>query len=423
MSTTLPFLAQVLAQNPGGAPQTSWSFTQFLTSTALGLLGLLLGGLIQRWLARGKPSLQVTSIGFAGSPEFIKVEDELITLSEKDSYGTTLRKYEPFSTLVSRHRSSAEQVERHREAIRLCEEWLEQSPAQGETTDPVMCLSIEALRKHPLALSETVCGALIGHCRRGDLTTPPVPRSVVARCQDVAILAETDDDIHVSMGSFGIIFPKKGVPNEKRKEDVRLLADSLAKGVSQNLRFYVHQFVTQAKASVLVLLELKEKLEQAMLPDARISVVASIYNTGRSAITLQPHLGLKILHQDFKTKAFILAHNPVPANRQATDVPAQEDQKPRGRHVIVQAFLPETSSTPYISIAPGQFYEAHLLATSPLGAENGKSLMQIYGTGLLSCQIVAVTASGDAVWSTPTAFSSAVTDMLRKNLEELVKGR
>lgn len=422
MSTGFLTLAFILTQESGNvAAQPSWSLTQIIASAIIGLVSLITGGLIQKWLMRGRPSLQITSIGFSGSSEFIKIDDTLITQTEKDSYGETLRKYEPFSVLKSRQRQSAEYIERLRAAIPLCEEWIEKAAG----SNPATCLNLGALKRHPYMLDDIVRTVLIGMCRRGEIGAPPLSIGDIANYHIVAPLSEASGgkDLHVSLGRFGVIFPSEQMPNDLRKADLRLLAESFSKGVAENLHFYTTRFVEQSTADSLLLRELTQTLERAMLPNAHISVVASIYNVGGGAITLRPHLGLRILHNDLRDTTFILSHTPGPSNPQGAVRAAPEDSTQRGRHVVVQPFLPETTSAPYISIAPGQAYEARLLATAPLGEKPGKSLMKIYDTSLLRCQIVAITVSGQAVWSTPSVFSGAVTDASRNEIESLVKGK
>ena len=94
--------------------------------------------------------------------------------------------------------------------------------------------------------------------------------------------------------------------------------------------------------------------------------------------------------------------------------------KPRGKHVVVEGILPETSTAPYVTVAPGQACEVRLVATEPLGKENGEKLRAIYNTGLLKCQMVCQTVSGSRIWSTPTDFSIGVTQESRQNLKKIL---
>ena len=163
----------------------------------------------------------------------------------------------------------------------------------------------------------------------------------------------------------------RDVDSETLLNGIELLAESFARGIRENLIYFTKRFVEESKKEILALRELRDQLERTLVPEAHLTVVASFYNSGHSAATIRPHMGLRILHDKLKGEVFILSNTRSEKKEDAADalvklIGVNKGVKRRGRHVVVEGILPETSAAPYITIAPGQACEARLVATEPL---------------------------------------------------------
>ena len=422
-------LAQT-AQTAGGAALAVPLTDKIVSAVAALLFSGVGGALFQRWLARAKPRFEITSIGFTGTQGLIRLDDDLLSRSIRDSWGPTLRRYEPYDELMERDRKTAETAERLKKALSIAEEWLEANPS-GLNKEAPTCLGLDEIKKHPFVRDTIIATKLNGLCRRNEIGSIPYSLETVQKSPRLTDLTMRlkKEEWYLFLGKFGVIIPFKDVDGEARLKDIELLAESFARGIRENLIYYTKRFVDESRNDLLALGELNEHLALTMVPEAHLSVVVSFYNSGNSAATIRPHMGLRILHDRLKDEAFIMSNIRIEKNAESTEMllkllDANASDKRRGRHVVVEGILPETNTAPYLTIAPGQSCEARLVATEPLGKENGESLRAIYKTGLLKCQVVCQTVSGNNIWSSPAEFSSSVTQESRQNLQKILsKGK
>ena len=172
-------------------------------STILGCFGAV----FQRWLARAKPRFEITSIGFTGMQGLIRIDDNLISRTNRDNWGPMLRRFEPYDELIERERTAAETAERLTKAVSIAEDWLEQYPARGIKEIPT-CLELDEVKKHPY-MRETIIGAvLMGLCRRNETGTAPHSLESVLNCSRLAYLTKRDkkEEWYLFLDRFGITF-------------------------------------------------------------------------------------------------------------------------------------------------------------------------------------------------------------------------
>lgn len=385
------------------------------------------GALFQRWLARAMPRFEITSIGFTGTPNLIRIDDELLSLSIRDNWGPTLRRYEPYDELMERDRAAAETAERLKKALALAEEWLDKyRPTNPKPENPI-CVDFNEINKYPISQEPIIGNIWRGLCRTNEIGEIPYPLEAVRRLPRLAELTKNDkkETWCLSLGKFAIMFPFKDVDGEARLGDIELLAESFARGIRENLVHYTKRVVDASTNDLLALAQLREKLAQTLVPEAHLCVIASFYNSGSSAATIRPHMALRILHDRLKDEAFIMSNTRTDKKEEAVGlllklIDANGANKPRGKHVVVEGILPETSTAPYVTVAPGQACEVRLVATEPLGKENGEKLRAIYNAGILKCQMVCQTVAGNRIWSTPTDFSIGVSQESRQNLKKIL---
>jgi hypothetical protein len=377
-------------------------------------LSVILGAFFQRWLSRAKPTFIIRAVGFQGSEKLIKLPDKLISLSD-NPWLYQLKTYSSFEDLIMAHKNALESIERLRIAIPLAANWVKEN-----SNDKMLAVSFAEIKKHPFVNSGTINGRIIGMVKRNELQKAPISSlDEIQKYERVTDLKHTKEawilDLEERMANFKF----DEVDSDNRMKDLEICAESFARGIKQNIIHYMQGFVNVANRDLNEINEYKQLLEEALLPEARLSVELSIYNSGQSAVAIRPHMGLKILHPSFEKKTFILSvqkKNTVDINKtnETTKSPIS------GSEVVVESFLPETSANPYISVSPGEMQEVVLLAAEALGKANGEIIKNIYQTGLLTCKIVGQTITNKHVWSSPAVFSNQITSDEKTKLEKIV---
>jgi len=144
-------------------------------------------------------------------------------------------------------------------------------------------------------------------------------------------------------------------------------------------------------------------------------VRASIHNSGGTPAIIKPYFVLAFLHQDDLSKQpYILAQDrPKNAEQSAfalnprgfsISMPADEEE---GKQVDVPPFLPESSPSAYLSVAPGEVKEITLVSILALGP-NADRVKSIHATGLLSFTVTGHTSGGASITSSPAEFSQDI---------------
>ena len=149
--------------------QKKFSLSTIVATTLVSFLVSGVGGaLLQRYLARAKPVIVVTSAGFEGPADHIEVSDELLGTAQDDSWGGSLSKFEKYAALRSREAKTAEVEARLTKAISTVDKWLKDSERGAEQ------VSTAELLRHPLT-NDTVFGSSInGYIKRTELPPPPL---------------------------------------------------------------------------------------------------------------------------------------------------------------------------------------------------------------------------------------------------------
>lgn len=383
----------------------------------------VVGALLQQWLSRAKPMFVISSIGFQGSEEFIKIPDSLVLASKDIAWVRILNPYITFENLIVHHKHTCGVIQRLEKAIPAVEDWINKYGSSQSKQNAAM--SFEELKKHPYMNIPTVGSAIDGGIRRNEYREVPIRLDMIQSFERIADLSFSKEGWRLDLDEKVIVFPIEGV-EEGRKKDMELCAESFARGVLANVAYYTYSFVNASNRELRKLNEFRRLLEETLLPNSYVSVDLSIYNSGKSAVAIRPHMGLKILHEKFRGKALVLAIR-KPKKHDLGD-PSDDLQKEEvenlkrrsGQEELVESFLPETSASPYVSVSPGEMKEITLIAADPLGKENIESLKQIYQTGLLTCKVLGITLDGKEVWTKPTVFSNEINAGDREKLKKMV---
>lgn len=312
------------------------------------------------------------------------------------------------------HKNASESIERLRIAIPLAVNWVNEN-----NNDKILTISFADIKKHPFANSTTINGRIVAMVKRNELQKAPISYDEIQKYERITDLKHTKEAWILDLDERMSNFKFDEVDSDNRMKDLELCAESFARGIKQNIIHYMQSFINTSSRDMNEINEFKQLLEEALLPEARLSVELSIYNSGQSAVAIRPHMGLKILHPSFEKKSFILSvqkKNTVDKNN--TNEPASSLIS--GREVVTESFLPETSANPYISVSPGEMQEVVLLAAEALGKANGEIIKNIYQTGLLTCKIVGQTITDRPIWSSPAVFSNQITSDEKTKLEKIV---
>ncbi|MFN7227462.1 MAG: hypothetical protein ACK5UG_00225, partial [Synechococcaceae cyanobacterium] len=307
-------------QTTGGAAPT-FSLSEKILGAFIALLFSGVGGaLFQRWLARAKPQVEITSIGFTGTQGLIRIDDDLLSRSRRDNWGPTLRRYEPYDELMERDRNAAEKVDQLNKALKGAQEWLDKYASKPIPENPI-CLDLDEITKYPISREPIIAAILRGLCRTNEIGAIPYSLEVVKRCPQLSELTKNDkkESWCLSLGKFAIMFPYKDVDGEARQKDIELLAESFARGIRENLVHYTKLVVDASTKDLLGLGELREKLAQTMVPEAHLCVVASFYTRGYSPATIRPHMALRIIHDKLQDKTFFMSNTPADKKEDVVD--------------------------------------------------------------------------------------------------------
>lgn len=373
------------------------------------------GALFQRYMARAMPSVTVTAAGFEGAQDFVELPDKLIDLSQEDSWGPSLAKYERYSTLRDREGKSGEIEARLSKTIASVEAWLKDSENGADQVSKVELL------RHPLLNDETFGSSINGYIRRTELAPPP--QAAVADRAALFPIFQREGQPELHTGKKGVRFPSRRFQDEKMHDANRLVAESFSRGVRQNIAYYSKTFLENERRSVLRLKELRAALQNVLLDQARPSVSVTLQNSGDTSVALRPYFGLTVLGTDQRTVSdrYVLVAASVDASSEDAkgllDLLQDKEDSVTSKHVKVEPYLPQVGGLTYTTIAPGSSISLRLVATDRLGAK-GAQYRTAYESGLLTTRVLATTASGQRIWSDIAVFGA---NLNKKQQDEVIE--
>lgn len=382
------------------------------TVVATALVSFLVSGVggafLQKYLSRAQPLITVTSAGFEGPAEFVEIPDELVALTQDDSWGSSLDKYTRFSTLRDRESEAAEKEARISKAIKLAESWLHDS---GKGADQVTAAEI---LRHPLVTDNVFGSSINGSIRRQELPAPP--NADLQELAPVFPLFSREGDPLLHTGKTGVRFRTDEFVDRRMFDANKLVAESFSRGSRVNMVHYTRAFLDGERKNVLTLKTVRERLRALILEQARPAVSLTVHNAGATAVAFRPYFGMTVLGSDGKSvtdKYLMLIDQPRQgAERLANGLLESmladaESDRDTSKQVKVDPYLPITGGLSYTTIIPGGSVTLRLVATEKLGAK-GPQYRTSYESGLLNTRIMALTVSGEPVWSDVAAFGSNV---------------
>ena len=388
------------------------------TVAATALVSFLISGVggaaLQRYLARAQPLVTVTSAGFEGPSDFVEVPDDLVALTQEDSWGKSLAKYERFAVLRDRESEAAETEARIEKAIRLAETWLRDSEKGSEQVT-----AAEILR-HPLVTDIVFGSSINGRIRRQELPAPPA--FALQSLSPVFPLFRQDDDPVLHTGQKSVRFSTLKFIDRRMYEANTLAAESFSRGSRVNMVHFTRTFLESERKSVLILKSVRERLRALMLEQARPTVSLTVHNAGATAVAFRPYFGMSVLSSDGKSVTdkylMLIADSSSSGAKSSQDLlmsMLQDDESEESKQVKVDPYLPAAGGLAYTTIAPGASATLRLVAMEKLGPK-GLQYRTNYESGLLNTRVMALTVAGDPVWSDMTVFGSNVNKAAESDL-------
>ena len=385
------------------------------------------GAVINGYVARAKPTISVTSLGFAG--KVIKISDAVKEASAEDVWGDSLERFVDFETLVAREKKANGVALRLETAKKDVDKWL--GPAslnKQKAFDKNSLRETPYLRGHPV----TIGSHIYGNLRRRQFSDLPVPlERVMTEFPDILWPLEQAKGRagwRLHLGRSSILFKTNDSDfSQQEYEQQRLIAESFARGVADNIVHIHKTFSDSVATEILKLRKLRDVIRNNLATKAQLAVTVSISNTGGTPIVLEPYLaGEGTLGEErlpfILTRIMTRQKPAVPPTNEVSNLlqqlQTQSRQNRRGDKFLVEEYLPRPGTSPYIAVRPGTATEVTLTSLKPM-SERGPKLLKIFEAGVLQFRVVAQSLDGAAIASEPSTFGRGLSADRKERLEEL----
>ena len=362
------------------------------------------------WLDRPKPVATIASVGFAGSAEYIQLDQELIDLTRESAWIRTLSNFESWSTLSASYEDAQTIAERLAIGISIAKTWKESAEKAPDYAPPQ--IPRDELLSFPYLVDDIIGSTLVGMAKRAEI--PLMPQST-DDLRDLAPVFNLHHDIArerwlVHLGEKAVAFPYEGTLTDPQRRTIEHLARSTSYGLRANLKLYNEAFIQHATNEHFQLQQIIDALTDALYPSTRLYATVNVFNTGRAPIILKPYALAEILNENV-TGDFIMAGAPVEppqgADTELVDELLRRLTQAEGRDVHIEPFLTSADQRQYVLIPPEGQVAIRLETVATLAAA-GKELSRIYDTGLLKCRIVFSTIDGGQLQSATAVFGTQV---------------
>lgn len=384
------------------------------------------GAYFQRWLSRAKPSLDIVAIGFDGTSEPFRLSDQLRQISSDDNWGESLEQTATFDGLRARYRSTISLIKDHEKLIPITEKWL-QGARQRLTGGAVVSIDATEIDAHAYFQDELFGSALLGNIRRLQVPDPPIVDTAKYDYR-LTVLDKSDKAITVQNGRKVTRFPLTGMNSEQKRQQVRLMADSFAKGLLQNIIHYTEFFINGARADLLKLKALEEPLRDTLTREARLTVNVAFRNSGDSASVFRQYYSASLQSKQFSQVILLSpiekgnrgSSNDGIFSRLAKEMSENEDS------VVLSAdadelskILPSARGSQLQGVGAGEVRQVILQSLKPLG-DDGQKIASLFQNDVVECQVFGFLANGAKVSSNLVPFGKSAIereqqDALRKS--------
>jgi hypothetical protein len=387
--------------------------------------------LFVRFLDRPKPVIAIKSVLFddqATNP--VELNTEILSYDRELMHPPYLSKYTPFKILLARDNELSIEIQKLENAKTMTENWIEEY-GRNNKDNPHPRLSYKDLQSIPFIIDVKARDIILKALLAGDLAKPPVNISSLKDITEIAAFYIDQDmqgkksvGIRTTMGSMTLI-NLYGVTSKQNRDQFNLLYSVLG-GVGENLLYYHKGSIDRYDRLLVAANNYRKQLRNLLPISAKLSIIATIYNAGKSSILLQPGFMLLIDQNELVDKEYNLEISQVIEARQSQKDEYSErilgelnrfyqslSSKPlkieEGSQFIAAPFFSQSSPIPNLSIQPGEAISVRLTTEKQLG-NAGSKIKSIYDTGLIRCSVIGHSIDGRIVRSPLSKFGKIPAD-------------
>lgn len=367
----------------------------FAASAISGVAGILL----HKYISRAKPTINVTSLSFEG--DVIQISDEIQNLSRKCNWSRSISKYLSYEELAKFEIEIAQISAALQQEKETVDKWLEHFNSDGVGPQ----FSRGQMLRSPIVEDASVFGGYFhGILKRREMPELPNHIEHLKTLEDILPLSVTENKYRIHCGNFGLSFEKKDFPKDM-DQDLELLTLSLSKGDSRNILKLLGLFSSYAGAEVYNYGKLIQEVRMHLINSSKLSIKVWISNTGHSPIIIKPYFAAQLKFGE-KSKPVVLEN---------VSKTASNSEYPFVDIVRSPQFQKSSTSTNYVSIAPGKSIQVNLVSTGGLG-EDSNEIAEFYELGGLKGKVFAHSETGRKIESKLMLFSKTISDTDRKEL-------
>lgn len=400
-----------------------------LSTVITALISGFVGIIIANYNNRAKPAISLTSVGFKAplKGESIELPDDLISTTSNSSWAPSLKRFENFEKLVNVEKEVSTHIIKLNQAISSIKAWKKQyGISESTNANGIQVINKTILLESPIISDDIVGITLFLMLRSNDVNRPPLSLNEIKEVKSIFDIVndEGTQRLIILLENRNLQFQYSRLP-DSRKNDIKTFVNSISKGVKTNIDHYTEEFENEANRQLIEAQKIREKIRTILLPNSSISTKISINNLGKTAISLKPYFGLKIFHQDYKNKAFVMTaenkkkkRNPFKLTKDGFTIGHSEEEL-KGKDVKVERYLPEPQDSYYLNIPPGGSIELTLVGIEPL-RELASDINKIHLTKLLKVQVLGISTDGKKIWSNQVTFSETIPEEEKNGLINLI---
>lgn len=376
------------------------------------------GAIFQKWLSKSKPSLEIVSFGFDGTPDPIKLSDDLKQKSDSDSWGRSLDQTSTFEALRSRYRSNLELIRRHETVIPQVAKWLELNKPRlaGSTASSPVQLTSAEIDAHSYMQDELMGSSMIGNIRRLQVAEPPIT-DFSKLDYKLSVLDRNDKAITVQIGRKAIRFPLGNMNSEQKRRLMTLMAESFARGVLQNIIYYSEFFISAAREDLLKLKALEEPLVDVLRREARLTINVALRNSGDTAAVLRQYYSANLSSKQYSKTLLLAPIENIRKKSSGSDVLSKLSQLAEESDSVdpqpdlddFSKILPSAKGGQFSGIAAGEVKQLTLQSIRALG-DDGKQIVTLFQSDVIECEVFGFTADGGKITSIRVPFGKSAVE-------------
>lgn len=395
----------------------TFSLAQIVTAAIVTFLISGFGGaFLARHLARARPKISVTSVGFHG--DVVHLSDAAIDASVNDDWGLNLNGFVEYQVACARENKSSKLILELGTVKEIVDEWLAANMADNSNH----VLSKSELRRCPYFSYTHIGASIYGMLRRRDLADLPISMDALEKLDKKFDLEERGESWVLHLGSKGVKFPTGDIFSAKEKNQQKQIAESFSRGATENIRYILQLFSTATANEITKLMRLRDELRKCIAESAHVVLDAVVSNIGDKPTVITSYCSAKLgLGDDTVPMLFRVAGDKRKTEQDNANnllsklLGFKEKAKDDiGEMFDVAPFLAEVSSSPHISVSGGGTEKVTLLSIEPMG-KVGDKIVKHFELGTLTCSLTATTASGEDINAPRATFGKELSQQ-RKQL-------